>query len=238
MKKISLLILSLLFTLTACQKSVERKMTPVSLDEFVKAYPGMEAIAEEKSALDIQADELKPTRDENLIELTKVLAKLYTVYTENLPQLIEREKELQKIAIHEWKERSIQKVENAEEQARTALDQIEVNALRDQLAVKVKANQVAKERFTTFGLMAAQLQSQGEELMKQAQEITPEKTEALLKDQETFNTLATFIQEEQQWLLSHPPTNETREVIEQWKMDHPHTPSLEKALSSYQQEYP
>lgn len=237
MKKLTFFVLPLLFVFTACQKPPERKMSTVSLNEFVNAYPGMEAIAEEKSVLDVHADELEPTKGEDLVELTKVLSKLYTVYTKTLPPLIEREKDLRKVAINEWKERSIEKIENAEEQARAALDQAEVNALRDQLATRVKANDVAKERFITFQLMATQLKSQAEDLIERATKVTPETKEALERDQETFNTFGAFIQDEQRWLVSHQPLNETTEVIEQWKMEYPHTQLLEQALMSYEETY-
>lgn len=237
MKKLTLFVLTLLLVFTACQKPPERKISAISLNEFVNTYPGMEVIAEEKSALDVHADELEPTKGEDLVELTQGLSKLYTVYTETLPPLIEREKDLRKVAINEWKERSIQKVENAEDQARVALDQAEVNALRDQLATKVKANDVAKERFVTFQLMAIQLKSQAEDLIERATKVTPETTEALERDQDAFNTFGAFIQDEQRWLTSHQPVNETSEVIEQWKMEYPHTQFLEQSLKSYEETY-
>lgn len=237
MKKMTLFFLPLFVIFSACQKPAERKMTPIALEDFVQTYPGMAAIAEEKSALDVHADELEPARDENLVELTTVLGRLYTVYTETLPTLIEREKELKKVAINEWKERSFQKVDNAEEQAREALSQSEVSALRDHLATKIKANDVAKERFVTFNLMAVELKSQAESLIERATKVTPETKEALEKDQESFNVFGNFIQDEQRWLVSHPPVNDTTEVIEQWKMDHPHTQFLEAALKSYEETY-
>lgn len=237
MKRFSLFLLPLLLIFTACQKSLDHKKSPVSLNEFMKAYPGLEAIAEEKSALDVQADELQPTKNEDLVELTQVLAKLYTVYTEALPPLIEREKDVRKEAINSWKERSIDSVANADAITQKALDDLEINALRDLLASKVKANEVAQERFVTLQLMAEQLKSQAEELIERATKASPQTKDAIEKDHEAFNTFATFIQDEQRWVASHPPAKDKEEIIEQWKMEHPHTPFLEQALTSYEQTY-
>ncbi|QVL58303.1 MAG: hypothetical protein KFB93_04260 [Simkaniaceae bacterium] len=237
MKRTAYLILAISFIITyaSCSKLKEKKMS-VTLNDYISHYPGLQAIEEEKSALDVQASEMEPTKNEDLEECAKVLGKLYTVYTTELPPLIEQEKKMRIEAIASWKKHYISEVADAENLTSQALNQLEVNALRDLLATKIKANEVAIERFNTFQLMAVQLQVQAESLEKRAQNVTIETEADLLAAQEAFNKFGTFILSEQQWLLSHPPTEKAK-VIEEWRLDLPHSKIVEQALKSYQETY-
>lgn len=208
----------------------------VSLDEYLSQYPELQAIAEEKSALDVQAEEMRPSKDEDLQECSKVLGKLYTVFTIELPPLIEREKRVKTEAISAWKERQITGNAGIEEIASGALNQVEVNTLRDLLATRIKANEVSLERFNTLQIMAIQLKAQGEKLLEQAQQVTPSTEAKLLADQKTFNKFGAFIQSEQEWVVAHPPIKKEA-VIEEWKMNHPQTELIEQALKSYHETY-
>ena len=236
MKQITFLILAFSFIFTSsCSKLKEKKMSE-TLDDYLSHYPELQAIEEEKSALDVQADEIKPSKDEDLQECAKVLAKLYTVYTTEIPPLIEKEKGVRTEAIASWKERYVSEVANAEQTATTALEQLEVNAQRDLLATKIKANEVAIERFNTLQLMTVQLQSQAESLKERTQNLTAENKADLLAAQEAFNKFGVFILSEQQWVIAHPPTDKEK-VIEEWRMDLPHTEIVKQALTSYQKTY-
>ncbi|MCB1072445.1 MAG: hypothetical protein KDK96_04995 [Chlamydiia bacterium] len=237
MKRIAylFLILSFTFTCTSCSKSKEKKIS-VTLDEYISHYEGLQAIQEEKSALDVQADEMAPTKGEDLQEYAKVLAKLYNVYTTEMPPLIEKEKNVRAEAITKWKERYVAEIASAQETADAAFKNLEINALRDLLATKVKANEVATERFTIFQLMTRELQSQAEDLKKRAENVTPETQASLLAGQEIFNQLGAFILSEQEWLIAHPPIEQDK-VIEEWRMDLPHSEIVEQALKSYQDKY-
>lgn len=236
MKYITYLSLSfcLIFTFCSCSNSKEKKI--ISLNEYISHYEGLQAIEEEKSALDVQADEMAPTKGEDLQECAKVLGKLYNVYTSEMPPLIEKEKNIRTEAINKWEERYVEEVANTQETVANALETLEINALRDLLATKVKANEVAVERFTIFQLMTRDLQSQAEKLKKEAEHVTPETQAQLLAAQETFNQLGAFILSEQQWLMAHPPIEKDK-VIEEWRMDLPHSEIVEQALKSYQETY-
>ena len=209
----------------------------VSLNDYLSNYEGLQAIAEEKSALDVQADEMEPKEGEDLVELTKVLGKLYVVYTTEIPPLIQREKEVKIEAINKWKERDISEVPDAEQIASTALNQLEVQALRDLLATKIKANEISKERFVTLNLMANQLKAQAEDLIERSRTVNSSNQAQLLQDQEAFNQFGAFIQDEQRWVMAHPPVENKEEIIQEWCMDHPHTEYLDQALESYQKTY-
>ncbi len=238
MKRTLSLILAFcfIFTYTSCSKLKEKKMS-VSLDEYLNDYPGLQAIAEEKAALDAQADRMQPQQGEDLVELAKILGKLYTVYVTEIPPLVQKEKEVNVEAINNWKERSIDKVDNAAEIAEAALNQLEVNALRDLLATKIKANEISKERFATLNLMANQLKAQAEDLIERSRTVNPSNQAQLLADQEAFNQFGTFIRDEQRWVMAHPPIEDREKIIQEWRMDHPHTEYLDQALKSYQKTY-
>lgn len=208
----------------------------VSLDKYVNDYEGFQAIQEEKSALYVQADAMFPKKGEDLQECAKILGKLYNVYVSEMPSLIEREKQVHAEAIAKWQERYVEEVVSAKETADAAYRALEVIAVRDLLATKIKANEVAAERFTIFQLMTKDLQSQAEELKKRAENVTPETQAQLLAAQETFNQLGALILSEQQWLVAHPPI-EKEEVIEKWRIDLPHSEVVEKALESYKETY-
>ena len=111
---------------------------------------------------------------------------------------IEKEKNIRTEAINKWEERYVEEIANTQETVANALETLEINALRDLLATKVKANEVAVERFTIFQLMTRDLQSQAEKLKKEAEHVTPETQAQLLAAQETFNQLGAFILSEQQ----------------------------------------
>jgi hypothetical protein len=213
-------------TITSCSKK-EAKKSGSPLASHIQSSPDYLAISSEKESLFQAAETLKPEEGAELETLACAQIKIYNVYAEKIPALIQKEREVTLGLIDSWGKTKAQNVTQE-------VGKVESDTLQELLATAIRANHAANERFVNFQLLAAKLTQMGEQAKLLSEEGSVEKLRAF---QKKFNALGSLILEEREWLEAHPPLESEEAVIANFKQKHQASEYLEDAIHIYNLKY-
>ena len=219
-------IAALTASVTSCSKR-EAKKSGSPLTNHIQNSPDYLAISSEKESLFQTAETLKPEEEAGLEALAHTQIKIYNVYAEKIPALIQKEREVTLSLVHAWGKKEVQDVTRE-------IGKIETDTLQELLATAIRANRAANERFVNFQLLAGELTQMGEQAKVLSEEGNVEKLRAF---QKKFNHLGALILEERDWLASHPPLEKEEAVIAAFKQEHQASEYLEDAIHTYNLKY-
>lgn len=223
-------------------------MTPISLQDFVQNSARVKDIRQKKSSLFSKIDELRPHSDSNSSEKIQAIKKVNETYKKIiLDDVLKDERTTTKETINEWeKQPSLKKLDNAEDQAKKALDQSEIQYLYDDLKIMIELDMLIIDRIKIFDNMILDVKNTepGEEETQSGENLKDLKK--LAKDEESQltnilkkNLLITSALEKAKGVISKAQNIIEAENIEKWKMKHSDSDSqlLEATLKIYEKAY-